>query len=75
MSNPRNRVLFESGQCVRAAVREIMIRHASANPLAPPLPAKLIASLLPPHLRRRESTITYHVRAIRRSAANSCGPH
>ena len=65
---PRNRALFESGQRVRAAIHDIMLRHAHANPLAPPLPAKLVVALLPPSLRRSESEINYHVRAIRRAS-------
>ncbi len=69
MSGPRNLVLYESGRRVEAAIFALMIRHATANPLAPPLPAKVVRALLPPDLRRSESVIRYHMRAIRRGVA------
>jgi hypothetical protein len=62
----RNRVEYESGQAVQAAVREIMAAHP---PLASPLTAKAINARLPPHLQRCDRDIRHHMQAIRRAFA------
>jgi hypothetical protein len=67
----RNARAFEDGQAVRAAVRAIMAAH---SPLAWPLTAKVINAKLPPHLRRDENTIRWHMRQIRREAVQALAP-
>ena len=62
---PRNRKRFEEGQAVRRAVKAIM---AARSPLTRPLRAKAINAKLPPHLRRDDSVIRWHVRAIQDEA-------
>lgn len=65
MSGPRNRKLHRQGLVVHRAIREILAAH---SPLARPLTAKAINTRLPPRLRRSESGIRRHVRAIRDEA-------
>ena len=58
---PRNRVLYDQGQVLRAEIRAMMIEH---SPVAAPLTAKHIQARLmrtpPPSLR----TIQWHVHCI-----------
>jgi len=61
MSGPRNRKAFEHGLAVRAAIRTILAEHP---PLARPLTARQINALLPLALRRCESVVRWHCRAI-----------
>ena len=66
----RNIKAYDDGQAVRAAVREILAAHTQ---LSWPLTAKKINAHLPEHLRRGDSDIRHHIRAIRREAASHVG--
>jgi hypothetical protein len=67
--DPRNRRAFEEGREVRAAVRAIM---AARSPLRRRLTAKAVNAQLPPHLRRDDSVICWHMRAIYDEAEAEC---
>jgi hypothetical protein len=64
---PRNRQGYDCGRAVRAGVKAILVQH---SPLRRPLRAKEIIELLPLRLRRRQSCICWHIRAIQEEAEN-----
>lgn len=64
---PRNQLLFDQGQALRAAIHAVMHRH---SPLDPPLTAKTVQVRLGRHPAPAIRTIQWHMRAIRTEHAN-----
>ena len=68
----RNRPAFIRAEELRSAIKAIMAAH---SPLAPPLTAKAVIALLPPHTHRQRAarTIRHVMRRIRAEAAAEIG--